>query len=71
MLVLSRKCQEQILIPGLDIRITVLSISANRIQLGIDAPRGIEITRPETTRPPAATIHDERVRNQLGCRIAT
>lgn len=71
MLVLSRKNQEQILIPGLDIRITILNIGSNRVQLGIDAPRGIEITRPETTRPPAATMHDERIRHQLECRIAT
>ena len=47
MLVLSRKIQEQILIPGLNIRLTVLSIGTNRVQLGIEAPKGIEITRPE------------------------
>lgn len=55
MLVLSRKPQQQILIPGLNIRITVLSIGTNRVHLGIEAPNGIQITRPEILRPIQAT----------------
>jgi len=51
MLVLSRKLQQQILIPDLNIRITVLSVGTNRVQLGIEAPRGIQVTRPELLRP--------------------
>lgn len=51
MLVLSRKLQEQILIPEFNISITVVSLCANRVQLGIDAPRDIEITRPDARRP--------------------
>ncbi|MDA1232514.1 MAG: carbon storage regulator [Planctomycetota bacterium] len=47
MLVLSRKTQEQILIPGLNIRLTVVSVGKNRVQIGIEAPRGVQITRPE------------------------
>ncbi|MCP4787246.1 MAG: carbon storage regulator [Fuerstiella sp.] len=47
MLVLSRKLQEQILIPELNISITILSVGTNRVQIGIDAPRDIEITRPD------------------------
>ncbi|MEO2013275.1 MAG: carbon storage regulator [Fuerstiella sp.] len=50
MLVLSRKLQEQILIPELNISITVLSVGTNRVQLGIAAPRDIEITRPDAGR---------------------
>ena len=50
MLVLSRKPQQEIMIPGLNIRITVLRIGGNRVQLGIDAPPGIQITRPELNR---------------------
>ena len=65
MLVLSRKLQEQILIPGLDIRITVLSVGTNRVQLGIEAPRGIEITRPDArctpVSDPAKSIQITRV----------
>ena len=47
MLVLSRKIQEQILIPGLNIRLTVLSVGKNRVQIGIEAPKGVQITRPD------------------------
>ncbi|MEP3481546.1 MAG: carbon storage regulator [Fuerstiella sp.] len=47
MLVLSRKLREQVLIPGSNIRITVLSIGKNRVQLGFEAPPDVHITRPE------------------------
>lgn len=47
MLVLSRKLLQQIFIPDLNIRITVLSVGTNRVQLGIEAPNSIQITRPE------------------------
>ncbi len=47
MLVLSRKLQQQIVIPELNIRITVLSVGTNRVQLGIEAPASVQITRPE------------------------
>lgn len=50
MLVLSRKIREQILIPGLNIRVTILSVGQNRVQLGIEAPADIQITRPELQR---------------------
>ena len=55
MLVLSRKIQEQILIPGLNIRLTILSVGKNRVQLGIEAPKGIQITRPESGKRPVAS----------------
>ena len=61
MLVLSRKLQEQIVIPGLNIRVTVLSVGTNRVQLGIEAPRGIQITRPEAMRPAEAFQMDQRL----------
>jgi len=51
MLVLARKIEEQILFPGLDIKITVLSLNGNRVQLGIEAPPHIDITRPDAIRP--------------------
>lgn len=53
MLVLSRKLQQQIVIPGLNVRITVLSVGTNRVQLGIEAPDSIQITRPEINRLPS------------------
>jgi carbon storage regulator CsrA len=59
MLVLSRKIQEQILIPGLNIRLTVLSIGTNRVQLGIEAPKGIQVTRPEAGKRPASPCESQ------------
>jgi carbon storage regulator CsrA len=59
MLVLSRKLQQQILIPELNITITVLSVGTNRVQLGIEAPADIQITRPEIVRP-ASTLQAPR-----------
>ena len=56
MLVLSRKPRESVLIDG-DIRVTIVRISGNRVQLGIEAPPGVTIKRselpPQTAAPPA------------------
>ncbi len=46
MLVLTRKKDEKIIIDD-NIEVTVVSIDGNQVQLGIDAPRSIEIHREE------------------------
>jgi len=46
MLVLSRRLKEEIVIDG-NIRVVVLSISGNRVRLGIDAPADVTIWRDE------------------------
>jgi carbon storage regulator len=46
MLVLSRRCDAAIQI-GRDIRVMVLAIRKNQVQLGIEAPRDICIWRDE------------------------
>jgi len=46
MLVLSRKLNEKIVIDD-QIEITVVGIENGKVQLGIDAPRNIEIMRKE------------------------
>lgn len=46
MLVLSRKLGEKIFV-GPDICITVVDIDRNKIRLGIEAPRNVEIYREE------------------------
>ena len=46
MLVLSRKCEQSLLV-GEDITITVLAIDGERVKLGIDAPRSVTVLRSE------------------------
>lgn len=46
MLVLSRKQQQEILI-GDNIKVTVLKVKGNTVRLGIDAPRDIKVIRGE------------------------
>jgi len=46
MLVLSRKLNEKIVIDG-EIEITVVGIENGKIQIGIDAPKEVEILRKE------------------------
>jgi carbon storage regulator len=47
MLVLSRKPGEQILVPSLDLAVTVVAIEGNRVRLGISAPHEIAVYREE------------------------
>ena len=47
MLVLTRKANEAILI-GDDIKITVLSSEADRVNIGIEAPKSLRVYRYET-----------------------
>jgi carbon storage regulator len=47
MLVLSRRLNEKIVIPGLDITIQVLSIQGGAVRIGIDAPLHVGILRAE------------------------
>ena len=46
MLVLSRKCEQSLLV-GDDITITVLAIDGERVKLGIEAPRTVAVLRCE------------------------
>lgn len=49
MLILSRKCDEEILIGG-EIRIVVTRISGNRVALGVAAPATTKVLRGEQVR---------------------
>ncbi len=51
MLVLSRKRNEQIRVPDLDLTITVLEIRGNTVRLGIMAPEDVAVYREELWRP--------------------
>jgi carbon storage regulator len=47
MLVLSRKIEERIVMPELNITLTVLAIEGNTVRLGITAPSEIRVYREE------------------------
>jgi carbon storage regulator len=47
MLVLSRKCGEQIVLPEQDIVVTVLEVRGEQVRLGISAPDAVRIYRQE------------------------
>jgi two-component system, OmpR family, response regulator len=71
MLVLTRRPNEKILLPGLDATIQVVGIKGSAVRLGIDAPPGVEIVREEllargaTGRPAAARPDPLRDLNHL------
>ena len=46
MLVLSRKCDEQIVI-GQDVIVTVIEIRGDKVRLGIEAPAHVSVHRQE------------------------
>jgi carbon storage regulator len=68
MLVLTRKCGEKIVLPDLNITITVVEVRGDQVRLGLQAPDNISIhreevwkriqdlTRPTTTTPPVETV---------------
>jgi len=47
MLVLSRKLGEVIVIPGIDLKLTVVAIEGNAVRLGITAPPEVRVYREE------------------------
>lgn len=74
MLVLSRREDQQILFPNLNIRLQVLQVKGRVVKLGIDAPRDITILRPEacsevdlaaTVSQSADGFDSHRLRNHL------
>jgi carbon storage regulator len=47
MLVLSRKLGEQIIVPTMEMTVTVLSINGKTVRLGFAAPNGVPVHRQE------------------------
>jgi len=54
-LVLSRRSQEKVILPGLDIVLQVVSIKGNVVRLGIEAPPDVKIIRAELLQDEAPT----------------
>jgi len=47
MLVLSRRLNEQIILPDLNVAVHVLEIKGDRVRLGFEAPRSVTVLRGE------------------------
>jgi carbon storage regulator CsrA len=47
MLVMSRRCDEEILFPNLGITVKVLRMQGNRVRLGVNAPEEVDVVRGE------------------------
>src|SRR5262245_61392673 len=61
MLVLSRRTDEDLVFPNLNVRIRILRTEGSRVRLGIDAPQWIEVSRGErfTTTPASLTTEGQ------------
>jgi carbon storage regulator CsrA len=55
-LVLSRRVNEKIVLPGLGITVQVVSIKGNAIRLGIEAPPDVKVLREELVSPPPEPV---------------
>jgi carbon storage regulator CsrA len=58
MLVLSRRPNERVLLPGLDVAVQVLSLKPGVVRLGVEAPEGVAIFREEVWRRLGQTATD-------------
>lgn len=47
MLVLSRKVNQQLVIPEYNITITIVAVAGEKVRVGIEAPSNIKVWRPE------------------------
>lgn len=76
MLVMSRRCDEEILFPNLGITVKVLRMQGNRVRLGVNAPEEIDVIRGEligeTDGQRRTSDADHKLRNELnGLMLAT
>ena len=53
MLVLTRRVGEEVVLPDVRVRLTVLSVSGGRIRLGVVAPDAVAVLRGELAPDPA------------------
>lgn len=47
MLILRRKANQTVVLPGLGVKVTVLKIEGNRVSIGIEAAEDVKILREE------------------------
>jgi len=65
MLVVSRRCDEEIVFPAIGVTIKILNASGNRTRLGISAPSNIQILRGELQTPEEVRQANHKLRNDL------
>ena len=61
MLILSRKIGEQIVLPGENVVVTVVSVRGSQVRIGITAPKAVHVLRAELHGP-----HDPAKTTQIG-----
>jgi len=66
MLVLSRKVGEKVVLPDVEMTVTVLKINGNKIQLGFAAPDGIAVHRAEVWQRISELVNCHAVGAQQG-----
>ena len=66
MLVLSRKVGERIVLPEVEVTVTVLKVNGNKIRLGISAPPGIAVHRGEVWRRSSELV-DWNANSNIDC----
>jgi carbon storage regulator CsrA len=67
MLVLSRRLNEAIVLPGLGITVQLLAIKSNNVaRIGIDAPASVRVVRKELLDKPPVTGDAGRRARHLG-----
>ena len=69
MLVLSRKTDQKVVLPGLDVTIQVLHCKATGVTLGIEAPPQIRILREELQSENPETFDSEGFRELVNQRV--
>lgn len=65
MLVLTRKPNQDIIIPGLGITVKVLRIDGGKVRIGIEAPPHVTLLRGELAEEDAAAAPPLRLRDRL------
>ena len=65
MLVVSRRCDEEIVFPTIGVTVKILQAAGNRARLGIDAPAHIQILRGELVSAAVAPPSNHQLRNDL------
>jgi carbon storage regulator CsrA len=56
MLMLSRRPNEKIVLPGLGVTVQVVSVKPGVVRLGIEAPAAVQVLREELLRRPAPDL---------------